>query len=101
MEVFLGIVGHKTRPERASRKKIFYDPSPDEEVSDDDDMDVDMSDDDQEFATTTAVDGKDKKAVQFLKDPERTVKIFLSSYVRSKGIIWYVNPYITISVCIY
>lgn len=51
-------------------------------------MDVDLDDDDAEFATTTAVDGKDKKAMQFLKDPERMVKIFLSSYVRAKGIIW-------------
>ncbi|RXW25402.1 hypothetical protein EST38_g390 [Candolleomyces aberdarensis] len=89
MEVFLGVVGHKTRPERASRKKVFYDPAPNDEGYDDDDDDVDVDmDDDEEFATATTVDGKDKKAVQFLKDPERMVKIFLSSHIRAKGIIW-------------
>ncbi|KAJ2934264.1 hypothetical protein H1R20_g2825, partial [Candolleomyces eurysporus] len=89
MEVFLGVVGHKTRPEGASKKRVFYDPAPNDEGYDDDDDDVDVDmDDDEEFATAATVDGKDKKAVQFLKDPERMVKIFLSSYVRAKGIIW-------------
>ena len=33
---------------------------------------------------------KDKKVVSFLNDPERSVKIFLSSYARAKGFLWYV-----------
>lgn len=28
----------------------------------------------------------------FMEDPERAVKIFLSSYFREKGLVWQVTP---------
>ena len=33
---------------------------------------------------------KETKLLAFLNDPEKSVKIFLSSYVRKEGLIWYV-----------
>ena len=37
-------------------------------------------------------DVREDKLNAFLNDPERTIKIFLSSYMRKQGLIWYV-PY--------
>ena len=57
-----------------------------DESSDDDDMDVDYED--ESDADGPTADPKIKKARQFLVDPEKAIKIFLSSYIRSKGVIW-------------
>ena len=32
---------------------------------------------------------KEEKVVTFLNDPEEQLKIFLSSYMRKQGLIWY------------
>ena len=33
---------------------------------------------------------KETKLLAFLSDPEKSVKVFLSSYMRKEGLIWYV-----------
>lgn len=75
------------KKDQPSRKKVFKAPlEDDEDESSDDDMDVDYDDDSD--GEGIATDPKIKKARQFLADPERAIKIFLSSYIRSKGVIW-------------
>ena len=36
---------------------------------------------------------KEEKVVTFLNDPEKQLKIFLSSYMRNQGLIWYDAPF--------
>lgn len=43
---------------------------------------------------------KEEKVVTFLNDPEESIRIFLSSYMRKQGLIWLVPfPYLTIGWC--
>ncbi|KAJ7470882.1 hypothetical protein FB451DRAFT_1472592 [Mycena latifolia] len=38
--------------------------------------------------TVLESDGNEAKATQFLADPARTIQVFLSSYMRTQGLIW-------------
>ena len=40
---------------------------------------------------------KETKLLTFLNDPEKSIKVFLSSYIRKEGLIWHVS----LSLCIF
>lgn len=85
----MGIEGIAKKKDRPSRKKVFSKPFSDEDDDDDSDMDVDpYVDEDSDDGLSPGADAKDRKAFQFMNDPEKMIRIFLSSYVRAKGIIW-------------
>ena len=54
--------------------------------ADGDDDDDDFSDDDNGELTDANV--KERKILSLVDDPEKTIKIFMSSYSRHKGLIW-------------
>jgi hypothetical protein len=41
---------------------------------------------------------KEERLLSFLNDPEKSVKVFLSSYMRSQGLIWCVRRVILLSI---
>ncbi|KAF5333176.1 hypothetical protein D9611_002808 [Ephemerocybe angulata] len=93
MRVFMGIEGIAKKNDRPSRKKVFKTAEPttfSEDEDDDSDSDIDMDEDDfSDGEDAMPADGRrEKKAIHFMNDPEKMTRIFLSSYVRAKGIIW-------------
>ncbi|KAJ3503966.1 hypothetical protein NMY22_g18070 [Coprinellus aureogranulatus] len=107
LQVYLGIEVAVAKKDRPSRKKVFKEPlRDDEDESSDEDMDDDFDDDifdsDDEGGEFGSADPHVKKTRQFLANPEKTINIFLSSYIRAKGVIWSrINLEQTPRLCIY
>lgn len=61
------------------------------DVDDDDLDDLDDEDDDDDSLEKNALEAeefREDRLIAFLNDPEKAVQIFLSSYMREKGLIW-------------
>ena len=83
LEVFLGVIGGKSNAKKLARQpKVFNTPG---------EADMSEDDEDDDNAPEELYVGKEKKTINFVTDPETSTKIFLSSYARAKGIIWYVS----------
>lgn len=75
---FCGLGDNAPQPKKKLHIKAFK--------ADGDDDDDDFSDDDNGELADANV--KERKISSFVDDPETTIKIFMSSYSRHKGLIW-------------
>ena len=65
------------------------------ELGDDDDDDEDTF----RAPKTDTEEQREEKLIIFLSDPEKSITIFLSSYMREQGLIWSVS--LSLTLCIY
>lgn len=75
---FCGLGDNTPQPKKKLHIKAFK--------ADGDDDDDDFSDDDNNELTDA--NAKERKILLFTDNPETTIKIFMSSYSRHKGLIW-------------
>lgn len=62
--------------------------SKDDENEDDDDDDDEDDDVAMDRKKVESEEFKEERLAEFLNDPERSVQVFLSSYMREQGLIW-------------
>jgi hypothetical protein len=80
-------------PTSSSKANVSAEGVPNKKVGDVDNDDLDDLDDDDdddvlEKNALEAEEFREDRLIAFLNDPEKAVQIFLSSYMREKGLIW-------------
>jgi hypothetical protein len=79
-------------PDQNPPRRRYRRPHPNyRDVGVDDDDDDDEEEDDEatiERKKAEAEEFREERLIAFLNDPEKSMKIFLSSYMREQGMIW-------------
>ena len=95
VDIQVGAAPTATDPNQVPRKR-YRRPGPsyrEPGIAMDDDNDDDDDDAEEDEATierkkADAEEFREERLIAFLNDPERSMKIFLSSYMREQGLIW-------------
>lgn len=79
-----------TKRIRDDNREADVAPTKDPKTIDDDldDLDDDDEDDEDSEEAPESEEFREDRLVAFLNDPERAVRIFMSSHMREKGLIW-------------